>query len=212
MTTFAILGFCPCYLIMIQGAAHLICAEIKDRNENNRAMARILIIYSTTDGHTRKICQRLGRVIEQEGHRVTLMSIDDEPDVDLNPFDKVVLGASIRYGKHSKQVYRYIERNEQILDRKPNAFFSVNVVARKPEKNQPETNPYLRKFLKQISWQPKELAVFAGKIDYQRYRLWDRQMIRLIMWMTKGPTDPGTVAEFTDWEQVDAFGRLVSNM
>ena len=175
-------------------------------------MARILIIYSTTDGHTRQICQRLRQVIEHEDHRVTLMSIDDEPNVDMKPFDKIVLGASIRYGKHGKQVYEYIERNEQILDSKPNAFFSVNVVARKPEKNQPETNPYLKKFLKQISWQPKELAVFAGKIDYQRYHFRDRLMIRLIMWMTKGPTDPKTVVEFTNWKQVEAFGRLISHM
>ena len=175
-------------------------------------MAKILIIYSTTDGHTREICQRLRQVIEQKDHLVTLLSLDDEPDVDIKLFDKIVLGASIRYGKHRKQVYEYIKRNEQILDSKPNAFFSVNVVARKPEKNQPETNPYLKKFLKQISWQPKELAVFAGKIDYQRYRFRDRQMIRLIMWMTKGPTDPETVVEFTNWKQVEAFGRLISNM
>ena len=175
-------------------------------------MAKILIIYSTTDGHTREICQRLRQVIEQQAHRVTLMSIDDEPNVDMQTFDKIVLGASIRYGKHGKQVYQFIKRNEQILDSKPNAFFSVNVVARKPQKNQPETNPYLKKFLKQISWQPKELAVFAGKIDYQRYRFWDRLMIRLIMWMTKGPTDPKTVVEFTNWKQIETFGRLISNM
>jgi menaquinone-dependent protoporphyrinogen oxidase len=62
------------------------------------------------------------------------------------------------------------------------------------------------------TWQPKELAVFAGKIDYQRYRFWDRLMICLIMWLTKGPADPETVIEFTSWSQVDALGRLISNM
>jgi menaquinone-dependent protoporphyrinogen oxidase len=174
-------------------------------------MSRILIIYSTTDGHTRKICQRLCQVVEQQ-HQVTLISIDDESNVDLESFDKIILGASIRYGKHHKKVYEFIIRNEQLLDSKPNAFFSVNVVARKPEKNQPETNPYLRKFLKQISWQPKELAVFAGKIDYKQYSFLDRQIIRLIMWITKGPTDPETVVEFTNWKQVETFGQLVSNM
>jgi menaquinone-dependent protoporphyrinogen oxidase len=174
-------------------------------------MSRILIIYSTTDGHTRKICQRLCQVVEQQ-HQVTLISIDDESNLDLESFDKIILGASIRYGKHHKKVYEFIKRNEQLLDSKPNAFFSVNVVARKPEKNQPETNPYLRKFLKQISWQPKELAVFAGKIDYKKYSFLDRQIIRLIMWMTKGPTDPETVVEFTNWKQVETFGLLVNNM
>jgi len=175
-------------------------------------MSEILIIYSTTDGHTLEICQRLQRLIEQQGHQVTLAPVDDAPDMQLESFDKIVIGASIRYGKHHKQVYDFIKSNEQILDSKPNAFFSVNVVARKPEKNQPETNPYLQKFLRQISWQPKQLAVFAGKIDYPRYRFRDRQMIRLIMWMTKGPTDPETVIEFTDWKQVEAFAQLLGNM
>jgi len=175
-------------------------------------MPEILIIYSTTDGHTLEICQRLQRLIEQQGQQVTLASVDEAPDMQLESFDKIVIGASIRYGKHHKRVYDFIKSNQQILDSKPNAFFSVNVVARKPEKNQPETNPYLQKFLRQISWQPKQLAVFAGKIDYSQYRFRDRQMIRLIMWITKGPTDPETVIEFTDWEQVETFGQLLANM
>ncbi len=175
-------------------------------------MARILIIYSTTDGHTRKISQRLQQVIEQHNHRVEIISLNDEPDVDLTLFDKIVVGASIRYGKHSPQVYKFIKRNKPILESRPNAFFSVNVVARKAEKSQPETNPYLKKFLKQIPWQPRELAVFAGKIDYQKYSFWDRSVIRLIMWITKGPTDPKTIKEFTDWKQVEVFGRVISEM
>jgi menaquinone-dependent protoporphyrinogen oxidase len=175
-------------------------------------MANILMVYSTTDGHTRKICQRLKQVVEDQAHRVELVSIDDASRVDLKSFDKIVLGASIRYGKHGKRVHEFVRRNERLLESKPNAFFSVNVVARKPEKNRPETNPYLRKFLKQISWQPRELAVFAGRIDYKMYRFWDRQIIRMIMWITEGPTDPGTVAEYTDWKQVETFGRLIRDM
>jgi menaquinone-dependent protoporphyrinogen oxidase len=175
-------------------------------------MSKILIAFSTTDGHTQEISHRLRQVIEQQGHWVTLVSIGDESNIDLNQFDKIVIGASIRYGKHSKQVYSFIEKNQRILENKPNAFFSVNVVARKPEKNEPEINPYLQKFLKQIFWRPRKLAVFAGKIDYPRYRFWDRQMIRMIMWMTKGPTDPGTVTEFTNWKDVEAFGHLVGGM
>jgi menaquinone-dependent protoporphyrinogen oxidase len=138
--------------------------------------------------------------------------VNNGSTIDLNSFAKVVIGASIRYGKHSKNIYEFIKDNSQILDRKANAFFSVNVVARKPEKNKPETNPYLQKFLKQISWHPKKLAVFAGKIEYQKYRFWDRLMIRLIMWMTKGPTDPKTNIEYTNWNQVEDFGQVISEM
>lgn len=175
-------------------------------------MVNILVIYSTTDGHTRKICQRLKLVIEQHGHQVKLVFINETPDTDLQLFDKIVIGASIRYGKHRPQVYEFIERNQALLETRPNAFFSVNIVARKPEKNRPETNPYVIKFLEKTSWKPGELAVFAGKIDYPKYSFWDRHIIRFIMWMTKGPTDPESVIEYTDWAEVEAFGRRVSEM
>ena len=177
-------------------------------------MSKILILYSTTDGHTREICRRLRKVIEAQDtqNEVKLVSINDGQDRELDKFDKIVVGASIRYGKHRPQVHEFVKKYKKILDSKPNAFFSVNVVARKPEKNQPDTNPYLIKFLKQISWRPKELAVFAGKIDYPSYAFWDRLMIRLIMLITKGPTVPKTIIEFTDWNKVEAFGKVISDM
>lgn len=175
-------------------------------------MSRIIIIYATTDGHTREICSYLMQVIEESGNQVTLVSINEKNTIDLISFDKIVIGASIRYGKHHKKVYEFIKKNTLLLEKKSSAFFSVNVVARKPEKNQPDTNPYLKKFLMQITWQPDELAVFAGKIDYQKYQFWDRFMIRLIMWMTKGPTDPKACIDFTNWDQVKEFGQTINEM
>ncbi|MDP2133238.1 MAG: menaquinone-dependent protoporphyrinogen IX dehydrogenase [Sulfuritalea sp.] len=175
-------------------------------------MANILIVYSSTDGHTIKICECLQRQIEAGGHQVHLVAVGDAHAIELQDFDKIVVGASIRYGKHSKLVIDFIRQHRVALDGKPNAFFSVNIVARKATKNRPETNPYLRKFLRQIDWRPRQLAVFAGKLDYPRYGFFDRQMIRLIMLMTKGPTDPATVVEFTDWQKVAEFGQAVSEM
>ncbi|MFV2035558.1 MAG: menaquinone-dependent protoporphyrinogen IX dehydrogenase [Halocynthiibacter sp.] len=175
-------------------------------------MANILIIYSTTDGHTRRICEHIKRVAENRDHKIELAAIDDKLELDTKPFDKIVIGASIRYGKHSPLVYDFVRRNKAKLESMPNAFFSVNVIARKPEKSQPENNPYLQKFLKRVSWQPQKTAVFAGKIDYPLYTFWDRQVIRLIMWMTGGPTDPRSVVDFTDWNKVDDFGRSIAEM
>ncbi|OAI03576.1 protoporphyrinogen oxidase [Methylomonas methanica] len=175
-------------------------------------MSNILIIYSSRDGQTLKICQRLQSIIERHAHQVALVPIQDADQMDLQAFDKIIIGASIHYGRHNPQILAFIERNLSILDSKPNAFFSVNVVARKPEKQTHATNPYLKKFLKRIRWKPNQLAVFAGKIDYPSYNMFDRSVIRLIMWMTKGPTDPSAVVEFTDWGQVDTFGAVIRSM
>jgi len=175
-------------------------------------MASVILVYSTTDGHTLKICERLRDVIETQGHEVTITKLQPGVDIDLAPYERIVIGASIRYGKHRPEVADFIEKNVASLRSKRSAFFSVNAVARKPEKRDPETNPYVRKFLQSISWQPPVVGVFGGKIDYPKYGFVDKTMIRFIMWMTKGPTDPNSVVEFTDWDAVDALGRrLASN-
>ena len=175
-------------------------------------MSNLLIVYATTDGQTLRICQRIQSVVEPAGHLVTLVPVQEVNSCPLERFDTIVVGASIRYGKHSPLVNDFVQRHAALLARKPNAFFSVNVVARKPDKNRPDTNPYLKKFLKQITCQPRLLAVFSGKINYPAYKPLDRLMIRFIMWMTKGPTGRDAVVEFTDWTQVEAFGREIAQM
>jgi len=166
---------------------------------------RILIAYSTTDGHTLRICQHIEKGLRALGHGVELVRIGDSAGLEPSTFDRVVIGASIRYGKHQPQVAQFIAQHQGALQNRPSAFFTVNIVARKPHKNQAHNNPYLLKFLKQITWRPALLDVFAGKLDYPRYGWLDRQMIRFIMLITKGPTDPRTVVEFTDWKRVEAF-------
>jgi menaquinone-dependent protoporphyrinogen oxidase len=170
------------------------------------------MLYATTDGHTVEICKRIKKTVETLGNSVQLLNLNDDPELNGDNFDKIVIGASIRYGKHQPSVNAFIKKHQSTLESHPNALFSVNVVARKPEKNRPETNPYLQKFLKKIDWQPQHLAVFAGRIDYPSLGFFDKQMIRLIMWITKGPTDPTGTFEFTDWSKVEEFGRFISEM
>ncbi|MBT8087173.1 MAG: menaquinone-dependent protoporphyrinogen IX dehydrogenase, partial [Gammaproteobacteria bacterium] len=54
--------------------------------------------------------------------------------------------------------------------------------------------------------------VFAGRIDYPSLGFFDKNMIRFILWMGKGPTDPTGTFEFTDWEKVEEFAELVYEM
>jgi len=168
---------------------------------------RLLIIYSTIDGHTLEISERIAAIVREAGHIAELVEIEAVTAVQLADCDRVVIGASIRYGHHRPAVKDFINRHQAAIEARPNAFFSVNAVGRKPHKRQADTNPYVRKFLGQIHWKPQQLEVFGGKIEYPRYGFFDRNMIRLIMWITGGPTDPRSVTDFTDWAQVEVFAR-----
>ena len=169
-------------------------------------MHQNLIIYSSTDGQTIKICKRIMSIIGDS----KIVSIDEAKNENLTKYEKVIVGASIRYGKHKPELYEYISENcDHLIDTNA-SFFSVNVVARKPEKNTPLTNPYVQKFLSISQWHPSLIGVFAGKIDYPRYGVLDKFMIRLIMWITKGPTNTKNVYEFTNWDDVDSFAKKIS--
>ena len=165
---------------------------------------KILIIYSSTDGHTKKICEVIKEnlIDKRELH---LTSIENVSGTNVQFYDYIIIGASIRYGKHNRKVFDFIEKNLNIIEKKKNAFFSVNVVARKNEKNTPETNPYIKKFLSKTRWKPKKLGVFAGKVDYPNYSFINKQIIRFIMFITNGPTNTKNSYEFTDWNSVKKF-------
>ena len=169
-------------------------------------MSGSLIIYSSTDGHTKTICERM-KNFSKNVEMVKIISLEEAINFDLSTFNKIIIGASIRYGKHARELYKFVELNKDILDRKENIFFSVNVVARKPEKNNPDTNPYIKKFLKTSQWKPKKIGVFAGKVDYPKYNFFDKYIIKFIMFITKGPTDTSQSYEFTDWAKVDDFAK-----
>jgi len=173
-------------------------------------MKKTAIIYSSTDGHTVKICEKIIEIIKHESI-ISLSSIEEADSLDLESFDFILVGASIRYGNHKANLFSFIKNNLESLNKKDTAFFNVNAVARKEDKNTPATNPYLIKFLKKVAWKPTLLEVFAGKISYPKYHFFDKHMIRFIMWMSKGPTDPSKVYEFTDWKKVESFGKKVLN-
>lgn len=171
---------------------------------------KTLILYFTTDGQTKKIAEKLAQVIT---HEVELISLKEQA-VDFAQkivnADQIVIGASIRYGHFNPLVYQFIEQHYTTLNQKKTAFYGVNLTARKENRKTPQTNTYIRKFLTKIKWQPNHVEVIAGALFYPRYNLFDRTMIRLIMKLTKGDTDTKKEYEYTDWKQVERFGKQLS--
>ena len=118
-------------------------------------MHKRLIIYSTTDGQTKLICEKI-KNISRFSDKTKIISIYEAENENLLSYEIIIIGASIRYGKHNPAVLNFVKENIKTLTEKKSAFFSVNVVARKSEKNLPETNPYMIKFLKLAKWNPNK--------------------------------------------------------
>lgn len=173
---------------------------------------KTLILFSTRDGQTREIASYLASELKEQGIYADVVNLNRAEEIVWQDYDRVVIGASIRYGHFHPAVDRFVKKLAATLNAMPSAFYSVNLVARKAEKRTPQTNSYTRKFLLSSPWQPKLCAVFAGALRYPRYRWLDRFMIRLIMKMTGGETDTTKEVVYTDWQQVASFAREIAQL
>ena len=171
-------------------------------------MKKMLVLYSTVDGQTLKIIKAIEESIAGKYH-CEVMSLEECQHLDMAIFDKVVIGASVRYGHLNKKLYQFVAMHKAELEAKENGFFCVNLTARKAEKNTPETNAYMQAFLEKSNWVPKQQAVFAGALLYSKYNWWQTLIIQLIMKITGGSTDKTKDIEFTDWAKVTSFAKML---
>lgn len=166
------------------------------------------IFYLSHYGQTQKIAEALAAELKD----CEVFSLREKADIsteELMQFDCIILGASIRYGHFDPLLESFIHQYSAILNGKKTAFFSVNLTARKANRNTPETNVYTRKLLARIEWKPNFVAVFAGALRYPRYSWLDKIMIRFIMTLTRGETDTAKEYEYTDWEKVRLFAAEI---
>ncbi len=175
-------------------------------------MKKVLCLYSTTDGQTIKICKHIQKQLV--GYQSELLDLHNVSQVDFHQYDRVIIGASIRYGRLNQKLYQFIDRNLAQLQSSKVAFFCVNLTARKEaqKKDTPEGSVYIKTFLKKSSWKPELIGVFAGALRYPKYKWFDRVCIQLIMKITGGETDISKEVEYTNWKKVALFAMSVVDL
>ena len=165
---------------------------------------KVLLLHSSTDGHTVRIMQHIANHLAGRA-TCEIIDLNPQPHIPIKAYDRVIVGASIRYGNFNQKMYEFVTRYQADLEAVNAAYFGVNLAARRQGKGSPETSPYFKKFNKNSSWQPINRALFAGALNYSLYGFFDRNMIRFIMKITGGPTDRTTNEVFTNWQAVEAF-------
>lgn len=174
----------------------------------------ISLYYATHDGLSRRIAEHISRRLAEGDIIAPPQDVAAAPatQADLAAASVVVLVAAVRYGRHLPEAGRFLATYRSLRSPPPLAFASVNLTARKPGKTSATGNPYLRKLIARDRLTPALAVAFAGRLDYRRYSWRDRQIIRFIMLLTRGPTDPDTCIEYTSWPAVDEFAAGVADL
>jgi menaquinone-dependent protoporphyrinogen oxidase len=169
-------------------------------------MSRVLILHASRGGHTARVAERIGAVLERAGHAATVLPADSEPlDWVLERHDAVMIGGGVRYGRHPWRLESVVRNHLERIRVLPGAFFSVSLSAGGPGARPREARRYLDEFLERTGWRPLRTACIAGALQYSRYNPFTRFMMRLIVGASGGDTDAARDYEYTDWRAVEAF-------
>ncbi len=166
---------------------------------------KLLIVYGTTEGQTRKIAHFMEAVLTKEGHNVTVC------DATMNPpgpegFDALLIGASIHIAKYQSPVTHYITHHVQQLNKMPGAFFSVCMaVASEHEEEHKAAQKITDDYLYHTGWKPSLVTQVAGALKYTQYDFFKRLIMKYISKKEGGNTDTSRDHEFTDWDAVKKF-------
>jgi menaquinone-dependent protoporphyrinogen oxidase len=170
------------------------------------------IFYATRDGQSRRIAERIADRLADHGIPTLahdLAGARPAPS-DLTAARLVVVVAAVRYGRPLPEAEQFLAGYRALREPPRLVLLSVNLTARKPGKDTVEGNVYLRKWIARHRLDPAFALAIAGRLDYSRYGWLDRQLIRFIMKLTGGPTDPRTCIEYTSWDAVDDVARRIA--
>ena len=169
-------------------------------------MAKILVVYGSTHGHTGKVAQAAMHALRAQGAAVDLCAADRMPSPE--DYAGVVVAASVHGGKYQRSVTRWARRHAAVLNRKPTAFVSVCLgILQNDPRVQQELDEIVRRFEAVTGWYPKLVRKVAGALLYTRYNWLLRRIMRRIAAQAGGDTDTTRDFEYTDWADVIAFAE-----
>jgi menaquinone-dependent protoporphyrinogen oxidase len=169
-------------------------------------MARILLLYSTVEGQTARIAQRIAQELRDRGHAVEAREAGvNGQTLDLSAYEAVLIGASIHYGRHPAHLRTLVRRHREALAARPGAFFSVSLSAGGPGAKPAAARRYVERFLSQAGWRPQQTATFAGALPYSKYGALKRLVMIAFVGLAGGDTDTSRDYEYTDWDAVRRF-------
>jgi menaquinone-dependent protoporphyrinogen oxidase len=179
-----------------------------------RPMKKVLIVYATKEGQTKKIADVIAGELAEKDFAVYLSDASQILEQNhVESYDGVLVGASIHAGGYPKPVTKWLKTKANVLNRKPTAFFSVCLgILQKDEKVQREVHQFPQDLFKVTGWRPQLWTVLAGALPYTKYNWLTRFIMKRIVTKAGGDTDTSRDYEYTDWIEVKKFAGQFASM
>jgi menaquinone-dependent protoporphyrinogen oxidase len=167
---------------------------------------KLLVIYATVDGQAALVAQRIAAAAAESGVDATLRDVRQASSTELGLYESAILVASVRYGRHSRTIVRFVKANRARLTSMSTAFVSVSGSAVDPA-TRPEAEQYVKDFVRSTGWTPGESQLVGGAVKFSRYNPLVRFVTRRALAAKGQNLDTRRDYDYTDWEAVTRFAK-----
>ena len=170
---------------------------------------KVLIVYATTEGHTRRIAHRVADWISSRGHSVGMLDSSEQPD-ELNPdaWEAYVLIGSIHMEKHQTSLVHFAKLHLDRLEDCPSALISASLTAALEDADSQATaRSYIGTLIEQTGWIPTVSMPVGGALVYTQYDFFKKFILKLVAQKQGYPMDTTRDFEFTDYGALENFVR-----
>lgn len=164
---------------------------------------KILIVYASTEGQTRKIARFCADELVAQGHSVELMGVADADAPDISRFGAVLLAGSVHVGKVQEPLHHFAETHAEAMNALPGMFIQVSLAA---AGNDPQEHRDLARiaadFCDSAGWRPLVVQQVAGAFRFTDYDFFKSWAMRFIAAQKGETVDPKADKEYTDWAEL----------
>jgi menaquinone-dependent protoporphyrinogen oxidase len=169
---------------------------------------RILVLYGTTEGQTRKIADFVTTKLKDKGDIVAMIDAADVPwDLQPQDYDATILAGSLHAGVYQTPLVHFARKHHEALNKMPTAFLSVSLsAAGKDPQELKAIETCATLFRKETGWTSGDVHHIAGAFRFAEYDFFKRWMMKVIAWERSLKVGSMVELELTDW---DALARIV---
>lgn len=170
---------------------------------------RVLIIYATTEGQTRKIARFCSDQLASRGHSVEMLRVEDAGDLELALFDAIILAGSVHVGQLQASLADFAQTHAQALADKPTLLLVVSLaIAGNQPSDRAELARIVDAFSQSTGWTAGHVEHVAGAFRFSEYDFFRSMAMRWIAWQRGQEIAYDTDTEYTDWS---ALAALMAN-
>jgi len=167
---------------------------------------RVLVVYGTTEGHTRKLAGFIGERLKGAHSGVTVADAASMAPPDPALYDAVIIAASLHVGSYQTSVVHYARHHREALNAMPSAFVSVSLSAAGDDPDDwAGLDACVRTLEAQTGWKPKRIHHAAGAILFSAYDFFRKFAMKQIARARGQKVVTTEDYDYTDYELLGAF-------